>query len=477
MKEFKTLGPTQFGVGDGVKTRFSIARPGDIVRDSNIESVRRVGWQGDQLLRPYPRTNLAIASNDFTNSAWQGSPSLYINFLSGTIPGSVDFSRASTATYVGRDRLIHTAAINEPRFTYDPTTGHPEGLLVEGQATNLFQWSEDFTQSSWSTARSSLLPNSNSSPDGSISATKLIEDTDTGTHAVYTSSIPITPGGTICVSVFVKAGERSKCEIRSQGSTGWVSRATASFDLETGQLITGNGGIYPAGGGWFRVWADGTSDTRDASGLEIFALDETGSWQYQGDGTSGIYIWGAQLEEGTRPTSYIPTEGSQVTRIADTPNIPVGDWFNPYGGTFVVEGEAQSRGTGDDGNIATLLKVGDTIGSTGGLAIDRVGGTNDYFARSRASDGGLTALNLGYAPGTAIIAMAYIDGGDIRGALNGGDVVTGANRWDGAGDFLYIGAGGVSGPGRDLRRANGPISRITYYPRALSNEQLQALTS
>src|SRR5690554_2006660 len=101
MKEFKTLGPTQFGIGDGAKTRFSVARPGDIVRDSSIESVRRVGWQGDQLLYPYPRTNLAIASNDFTNSAWKGSPSLYIDFLAGIMPSQVSFSRATTATYIG----------------------------------------------------------------------------------------------------------------------------------------------------------------------------------------------------------------------------------------------------------------------------------------------------------------------------------------------------------------------------------------
>lgn len=70
MSEFKTVGPTQFGVGDGETRKFSVGRPGDVVQSANIESVRKVGWQGDVLLSPRPRTNLALFSNDFTNPVW-----------------------------------------------------------------------------------------------------------------------------------------------------------------------------------------------------------------------------------------------------------------------------------------------------------------------------------------------------------------------------------------------------------------------
>lgn len=474
MKEFKTLGPTQFGVGDGVKTRFSVARPGDIVRDSNIESVRRVGWQGDQLLRPYPRTNLAIASNDFTNSAWQGSPSLYMNFLSGTMPSSVDFSRASTATYVGRDRLIHTAAINEPRFAYDPATGAAQGLLVEGQGTNLFQWSEDFTHGAWGGLRISLSIESVTAPDGTIGSA-YIRAVDSSGPASLTQYGAPTQAGLYVLSCFAKPAEKKVLYLRGANESG-IPAQNAYFDLDTLQFISGSalgGGyeLYP--NGWVRVWM---VVEHGGAGLRMgyIGVADDGGNPYD-DPDAGIYIWGAQLEEGTHPTSYIPTEGSQATRIADTPTIPVGDWFNPIEGTFVVEGEAQPRGL--DSDRATLLRVGDTMGHTNGLAIDRTGGTNNYVARTRTTDGGYTAFNLGDSSGIVKIAVAYTDGGDMRGAMNGGDVVTNTNSWDGTGDFLYIGAGGLDGVERTLRRANGPISRITYYPRVLSNEQLQALTS
>lgn len=71
MNEFKTVGPTQFGVGDGATRKFSVGRPGDVVQSANIQSVHKVGWQGDVLLSPRPRTNLALFSNDFANPVWR----------------------------------------------------------------------------------------------------------------------------------------------------------------------------------------------------------------------------------------------------------------------------------------------------------------------------------------------------------------------------------------------------------------------
>lgn len=116
MKEFKTLGPTQFGIGDGSQTRFSVARQGDVISSAHVESVITVGWQGEQLLSPTPRTNLLLASNDFESLAWRGSPSLYDDFSLGPpLDPRFTFSRSTPAWYWKNGVLVE-AGIDEPVF-------------------------------------------------------------------------------------------------------------------------------------------------------------------------------------------------------------------------------------------------------------------------------------------------------------------------------------------------------------------------
>jgi len=181
----------------------------------------------------------------------------------------------------------------------------------------------------------------------------------------------------------------------------------------------------------------------------------------------------AQLETGTVATSYIPTEGSQVTRAADTPVIPVGDWFNPSEGTFVVEGEVSPDPIFQQ---SPFMKLGDSIDSQKGLSIELNGTNGQYAARSRAPGGGALSANLGFIEGPVKIAASYKAGDSVRACLNGGDIGTVGCDWDGSANFLYVGAGGLAGSSILLRRANGPVRRVTYYPRALSDAELIALT-
>lgn len=76
--------PSRFAVGNGSQTRFSVARPGDIIENALVTAVRRKDWQGDQLLYPTPRTNLALDSNNFLSPQWSGNPSLALDFVNGS---------------------------------------------------------------------------------------------------------------------------------------------------------------------------------------------------------------------------------------------------------------------------------------------------------------------------------------------------------------------------------------------------------
>lgn len=67
-----------------------------------------------------------------------GGPSLDLNFLAGTLPSGLTFTRSTVATYIDVAGAIQTAAINAPRFEYDPVTHALRGLLIEEQRTNLF---------------------------------------------------------------------------------------------------------------------------------------------------------------------------------------------------------------------------------------------------------------------------------------------------------------------------------------------------
>jgi len=205
---------------------------------------------------------------------------------------------------------------NVPRIDY--TGGGCGKLLLEPQRTNLVLRSEEFDNSYWTKTNATITANSTTSPDGTTNADKLVENTTNSSHSVRTDFIVATSGSTYTYSVFAKKGERDFILVfDSYINSGYW------FDLNNGTIGSKYGAasvtskIENYGSGWYRC---SITFAASGSGYALMfnnAANADNVVSYLGDGTSGVYIWGAQLEAGSYSTSLINTTTTAVTRVAD----------------------------------------------------------------------------------------------------------------------------------------------------------------
>ena len=197
-----------------------------------------------------------------------------------------------------------------PRLDY--TGGGCPSLLLEPQRTNLVTFSEQLDNAAWVKQSTLVTANATISPDGYTNADKLIGTAANSFHAIYNFANTLT--GIHTVSFYAKKGEYDFIVAHDQFS----SRFLSVFNLNTGTVVSGSGtSMQSVGNGWYRCVV-----TFDGAGVSvIFSLSPSptsaSGTNYLGDGTSGVFVWGSQLEAGAYATSYIPTLGSSVTRLAD----------------------------------------------------------------------------------------------------------------------------------------------------------------
>ena len=231
--------------------------------------------------------------------------------------GDFTFTRASSATRVNQSGLIEVVAANVPRLDY--SDGTCPSLLLEPTATNIITYSEDFSNAYW-VKNGSSVTSGFTSPSGDLSAFKLVEDNTNAIHILDTQLVG-SKSGSYTYSFFAKKGENKFVVLW------WVYNTPSKiwFDLESGVIgsatgtVIQNSKIENYGNGWFKC-----SVTRNEIGnvyCVIGTSNQDAVTSYQGNGTSGVYIYGAQLEENSYSTSYIKTVGTTQTRVADTANL------------------------------------------------------------------------------------------------------------------------------------------------------------
>jgi hypothetical protein len=242
--------------------------------------------------------------------------------------GDFNFSRASAATRINAQGLIETVAATDNRLNYpllDGTVQTCPHLLLEPQRTNLITYSESFSQ--WTNSNSSDLSNQLISPDGTLNADKLITNSGLANGQVTKNISKSASAITYTYSVFAKKGEWNRCNLYVSDTASFSNRVQFFVDLENGEVIqattagtfsSASGSSEYYGNGWYRFFITFTTSTESTITARIYSIDSTAT---TGDGTSGIYIYGAQLEEGSYPTSYIVSNsGSATTRLAEECN-------------------------------------------------------------------------------------------------------------------------------------------------------------
>ena len=394
----------------------------------------------------------------------QGSK--FYSVLPSSGVGDFDFSRSGGATRINSQGLIETVADGVSRLNYPLIDGKVVGCpshLLEPQSTNLITYSEDFSQSYWLKTNTSIPANKIISPDGTLNGAKLNENTVSNTNFRLRSGAAATTG-TNTLSIFAKAGERNWIKLRENAQTG----VYAFFNLQDGtigQSTADDVFMEYYGNGWYKL---SITDVLTSVAIDVRIAIADGVDTYNGVIGNGLYVWGAMIEQGSYPTSYIKSNnGSATTRSAETANNS-GDasTFNDSEGVLMAEISAldddltNRRITISDNTTNNRIVLGFADTSNTILALVGSNGTQ-FISTISISD---TKLNNKFA-------LKYKQN-DFALWVNGIEIATGTsgNTPLNLNNLKIQGSTGFS-------NFYGNTKQLQYFDSALNDSELEKLTS
>ena len=409
---------------------------------------------------------------------------LDLNFMfPGTLDPRITFTRASTATYTDASGVIQTAAVNAPRWDYDPVTHALRGLLIEEQRTNYTTSSTNFGHATYATTALTYLPGQAGAPDGTATFTRMSEDGTTGSKYMIFGFGGVGAGQPLSISIYARAQQIRYLQltIDDAGSNGmW-----ATFDLQTGTIsgptatrgtITVLGAaIQAVGGGTYRCSISGSSAGVNLNRI-VYGPSNVANpgWlpSYAGNAANGVLIWGAQIEQGAfGPTSYIGTTSAAVTRAQDICAIPpanMSPWYASPGGSWFAEFIAGCPPL--SGRTPRLIANPSVAASATPLYFGQSGQIGQYDIASAIE----TGIGLG-AVGSVNKAVCTWAPGAAKACVNAGAVASTAAMTTGYALLSGTGVGILSGVPTETM--TGYIRRVQYSPLIWSDVVMQQVTT
>lgn len=382
----------------------------------------------------------------------------------------VTFTRATSASYVGADGLIKYAAAGQPRFDHDPVTGESFGLLIEEQRTNLVTYSEG----GWDFVAATIQSDISVSPSGELTADRVTTTSFGGVYKIVSSS----SGQTVTCSAFVKyvSGVSNLNKFGFETLAGINVDAIVYFDFITGTVTSSTGpvesySVTRYANGWFRVSVTATST---GNGSAVFV-------SYAPSGAV-FDIWGAQIEVGAFPTSYIPTTtGAAVTRNTDEVYVTgtnFSSWYNSDEGTLFAQYQRPvAYGPIDyDGGWVVAISGSSLPGERIEILTNTYGSTDREEASVQTNGVYAPAVFPPSVPAQTETKMAISAKGHQASASRDGSVA------------LDFSTGGMPIVNQitigmfplsiqlPIYKHNGTIKRLTYYNIRLNNAIIQGIT-
>lgn len=345
-------------------------------------------------------------------------------------------------------------------------------LLLEPQRSSLVLYSEQMDNASWIKLNGAVTANAAVSPDGYTNADKFVPNTTSGVHVLRSNLF--NQSATAAHSWFVKADGYSKIAVRESELVGNY----ASFNLSTGAVISTNqtASIVNYGNGWYRCTLVDTTTGLNAQTSIVVLPDSytTGDplINWSGDGTKGVLAYGAMVELGAYATSYIPTLGTSVTRVADVcSKSGISSLIGQANGTaqitFVMDSDTSADST-------TMLGIHASTSTTNRIQLlSRFGEVRLLVIANNSIV--TNALLYDAAPNEVVnVAFKYGSAG-VTAYVNGTQVYTTASAvvfTETMGLFTIGNRSGIDEFGKGQR-----VSQALVFPTALSNSDLAALTA
>jgi len=413
----------------------------------------------------YTQLRLCDAA-DSVSYTGDGSSGIYAYGLNLSTTGQLTTDSTSGQRHRSYSPLLKTASANEPRFEF-ATDGQSVGLLIEAQETNLQRYGSAFA--SWSTKLGSgLTANAGIAPNGELAATLWTATSSSNYHYLNDSFASVTSGTTYTASVYVKDAGQRYVQILG-GASAFGAGQYATFDLQTGSVdATGvTASSVSVGNGWWRIQATMTA-TGTGTSIGSLALVESATASrlptFTADDYSGVLLFGYQFEANSEASSLVNTgsQNSALTRASDSCSVDLSD-INFVGGevtlvadtnTSAIDGYRQAASLIDDSQNQVTL-----YGNSYNNRLAAILGGGESSTLSQTSANGISALSFGV--------------NDIAATRNGASPVTDTSQ-----AFPNVSAGNLKiGGSGSSQILNGTIKRIALYNVALSDTELQAITS
>jgi hypothetical protein len=347
-------------------------------------------------------------------------------------------------------------------------------LLLEPQRSNALLQSENLSSATWTKDGGSVTANAIASPDGSTNADLFTENTSTGNHRVYGSAVTTSANQPLTFSVFAKYNGRQYVYLRADV----IVPKTAVFDIQngtTGEVSSESSSkIENYGNGWYRLTFTVNAlvgNTAICDGLVgLLNGNSYANNSYTGNGTAGAYLWGFQVElDSAYATSYIPTLGASVTRVADAASkTGISSLIGQTEGTLF--GEIKITAFDPNGFIPILLK--NAAGNIETYVWFQQDGRVRGFVYNLAQQADInTSAGFAVIGGTYKFALAYKQN-DFAFYINGQQIGTDNSGTVGAMTQYHLTYDGLTGYSHPIN-----LKQALLFTTRLSNAQLAELTA